>query len=299
MTANPHQTPTPPWVYPGSAYPPPPPPLPPKRPSRFSTRAVAVVAGATLVAGALGGGVGALLAGDDSTTPVTTSALPTSSTEKTDVSAIVDKVAASVVQLTGQVRQGTILGSGVILSPDGRILTNNHVVDGADNLTVTLADGKKVNASVVSTDPAHDLAVVQAEGVSGLTPATFADSDSVRVGDEVIAIGSPLGLQNTVTTGIVSALGREVTASNEDEQQRTPFPMADNDSSEVSYKAIQTDASINQGNSGGPLFNTNGEVIGINSAMYSPVTGPDGSAGSVGIGFAIPSNTAKELIDQS
>ena len=294
-------TPTPPWVYPGSPYPPPFPPQPPrqpKRPSRFSSRAVAVVAGATLVAGALGGGVGALLAGDDSPTPVTTSAQPTSSTEKTDISAIVDKVSGSVVQLTGQVADGTVLGSGVLLSSDGRILTNNHVVADTKGLTVTLADGKKVNASVVSTDPAHDLAIVQADGVSGLTPATFADSDSVRVGDEVIAIGSPLGLQNTVTTGIVSALNREVTASGE-EQQRTPFPMAGDQSSEVSYQAIQTDASINQGNSGGPLFNLNGEVIGINSAMYSPVTGPDGSAGSVGIGFAIPSNTTKELIEQS
>ena len=121
----------------------------------------------------------------------------------------------------------------------------------------------------------------------------------MRVGDEVIAIGSPGGLQGTVTTGIVSALDREVTVPGQEQQQQTRSRYARRAAgSTVSYQAIQTDASINQGNSGGPLFNAAGEVIGINSAIYSPVSGPDGSAGSVGIGFAIPSNVAQQVIDQ-
>jgi putative serine protease PepD len=215
-----------------------------------------------------------------------------------DVSSVVDKVKNSVVQVNVRTATAEGIGSGVIISADGRILTNNHVVSGAEKLTVTLANGKTVEASVVGTDPSSDLAVIQAEGVSGLTPATFGDSDAVAVGDEVIAIGSPGGLQGTVTTGIVSALDRDVTVSAEQERQN-PFPYTRNGSGgSVSYKAIQTDASINQGNSGGPLFNSAGEVIGINSAIYSPVSGPDGSAGSVGIGFAIPSNTAQQVIDK-
>jgi putative serine protease PepD len=122
----------------------------------------------------------------------------------------------------------------------------------------------------------------------------------VKVGDEVVAIGSPGGLQGTVTTGIVSALDRKVTVS-EDEGDQSQFPYTQQDQGSrntTSYQAIQTDAAINQGNSGGPLFNTSGQVVGINSAMYSPVTGQDGSAGSVGIGFAIPSNQAQQVIDK-
>lgn len=270
--------------------------LAPAPPRKIRTGTVAVVAGATLLAGALGGGVGALLGSDDPPAAAPTSAVPTAQDKTTDVSAVVEKVAKSVVEINGRAADGTILGSGVIIGSDGRILTNNHVVANTDDLTVTLADGKKVGASVVATDPERDLAIIQADGVSGLTAATFADSDSVNVGDEVIAIGSPLGLQGSVTTGIVSALNREVTVPGE--QERSQFPLAGNGSGDVSYRAIQTDASINRGNSGGPLFNSAGEVIGINSAMYSPVSGSDGSAGSVGIGFAIPSNDAKKVIDQ-
>src|SRR2546429_374030 len=144
----------------------------------------------------------------------------------------------------------------------------------ADQITVTLSDGRTVDASVVRTDATNDLALIQAKGVSGLTPATLGDSGTVKVGDEVIAIGSPGGLQGTVTTGIVSALNREVTVSGE-EQQQSPFPFSRNGNSTVTYHAIQTDASINQGNSGGPLFNSAGDVIGINSAIYSPVSSPD------------------------
>jgi putative serine protease PepD len=300
MTENPRQAP-PPWTYPGAAYPPP--PLPPKPPRRVRRGTLAVVAAATLVAGGLGGTIGALV-GSDGTTQAATStpiATSTSDTKPTDVSSIVRKVLPSVVQVNVTLPNGEGIGSGVVLSSDGRILTNNHVVDGATSVTVTLSDGRTVDARVLGTDPESDLALVQAEGVSGLTAAKFGDSDSVHVGDEVIAIGSPGGLQGTVTTGIVSALDRKVTVSAEEQQQQSPFPFTRQEQQQggtTSYQAIQTDASINQGNSGGPLFNTAGEVIGINSAMYSPVSSPDGSAGSVGIGFAIPSNHAQQVIDQ-
>lgn len=290
----PQQQPVPPWMYPGRNYPPPPAPAPPRTGGgRFRRNTVALIAAATLAAGGIGGAVGALLGGDDSPAAAPQlNATSTSDTSATDVSSVVERVAPSVVQVDVVTSSGEVLGSGVILSADGRILTNNHVVEGARQITVTLSDGRTVDASVVGTAPETDLAVIQAEGVSGLTPATFADSDDVRVGDQVIAIGSPLGLQNTVTTGIVSAVDRDVNVPAEERG----FSRSGN--TDVSYKAIQTDASINQGNSGGPLFNSAGQVIGINSMIYSPVSGPNGSAGSVGLGFAIPSNTAEQVINQ-
>ncbi|MFI7674677.1 S1C family serine protease [Actinophytocola sp. NPDC049390] len=292
---------TPPWTYPGPAYPPPPVPPRPQPPRRTRRGTVAAVIAATLVAGGLGGTLGAVIGSDgaDAATAATnaTTTSSTTGTEGTDVSAVVAKVMPSVVQVNVATANGEGVGSGVILSSDGRILTNNHVVGDATSLTVTLSDGRTVDAEVLGTDPSSDLALIQAQGVSGLTAATLGDSDSVKVGDEVIAIGSPGGLQGTVTTGIVSALDRKVTVS--EEEQRSPFPFTRQGSGDTtSYQAIQTDAAINQGNSGGPLFNTAGEVVGINSAMYSPVSGPNGSAGSVGIGFAIPSNRAQQVIDQ-
>ncbi|MFD1047966.1 S1C family serine protease, partial [Kibdelosporangium lantanae] len=225
----------------------------------------------------------------------------------TDVSNIASKVLPSVVQVNVQISTaqgvGEGIGSGVILTADGRVLTNNHVVSGAQQVQVKLNDGRTFTAKVVGTDPATDLAVLQLQGASGLTPATLGDSSKVKIGDQVVAIGSPGGLQGTVTTGIVSALNRPVTVS-EDEGQQAPNPYAanpygkNNNGNQTTYQAIQTDASINQGNSGGPLVDSNGNVIGINSAMYSPVSTADGKAGSVGIGFAIPSNTAKTVIDK-
>jgi putative serine protease PepD len=312
MTQN-VQTP-PPWTYPGNPYPPP--PLPPthpaaqtpgqKPPRRFRRGTVAVVAAAALVAGGVGGTVGAFIGSDGASQPAatTTTATTTSSstgTEGTDVSAVVAKVLPSVVQVNVRLANGEGIGSGVLISSDGKILTNNHVVSGAEEVTVTLSDGRTVDATVLGTDPSSDLAVIQAQGVSGLTAATFGNSDDVKVGDEVIAIGSPGGLQGTVTTGIVSALDRKVTVSADDgEQQQQGYPFTDQQQSggTTTYQAIQTDAAINQGNSGGPLFNSEGQVVGINSAMYSPVTGADGSAGSVGIGFAIPGNQAQQVIDK-
>ncbi|HEU5472190.1 MAG TPA: trypsin-like peptidase domain-containing protein [Actinophytocola sp.] len=281
-----------PWMTPVA------PPTPPAPPRRVRRGTVALAAAVTLVAGGLGGAVGALVFAPDSPVAVSTgaSAQPVSANAPTDVTAVVAKVMPSVVQVNVSAGGSQGVGSGVIISTDGKILTNNHVVSGADQITVTLSDGRTVPAAVTGTDPSNDLAVLTAQGVDGLTAATLGDSGAVKIGDEVIAIGSPGGLQGTVTTGIVSALDREVNVP-DSERSQSPYPFSRGGADpSVSYHAIQTDASINQGNSGGPLFNAAGQVIGINSAIYSPVSGPDGAAGSVGIGFAIPINSAKEVI---
>ncbi|MCP2243765.1 putative serine protease PepD [Lentzea aerocolonigenes] len=251
---------------------------------KFWRRTAPMLTAAALVAGLFGGVTGAVIASPDSPAASSSVAAQTVSNQSTvDWTTTASAVLPSVVQVN--VANG--LGSGVILTADGKILTNNHVVaSSGGRLTVTLNDGREVPATVVSTDPASDLAVVQATGVSGLTPIKWADSDSVKVGDAVMAIGSPSGLQGTVTTGIVSALDRKVTVPGEGRR-----------ASSVSYQAIQTDASINPGNSGGALVNAAGELIGINSAIYSPASS-SGEAGSVGIGFAIPSNTAKQIVDK-
>ncbi|QQQ75585.1 trypsin-like peptidase domain-containing protein [Saccharothrix sp. 6-C] len=258
----------------------------------WQRRTGAVVASAALAAavfgGVTGGVVGAMNASPVAQTPVSSQvAMNASST--VDVSGVAARVLPSVVQVNVVSAQGQGLGSGVVLSADGRILTNNHVVAGAQQVTVTLSDGRTVDATVVGADASSDLAVVQAAGVSGLTPAKFGDSDQVKIGDEVVAIGSPEGLQGTVTSGIVSALDRTVTVPGTSTGRRG--------SSAVSYQAIQTDASINPGNSGGPLVDAAGEVVGINSAIYSPAS-DSGQAGSVGIGFAIPANQVRQIIDQ-
>jgi putative serine protease PepD len=251
---------------------------------KFWRRTAPMMTVAALVAGLFGGVTGAVVAAPDNTPASSSVVAQTVSNQSTvDWTSTASKVLPSVVQ----VNVGNGLGSGVILSADGKILTNNHVVAASGGrLTVTLNDGREVPATVVSTDPSSDLAVIQASGVSGLTPIKWADSDSVRVGDAVMAIGSPSGLQGTVTTGIVSALDRKVTVPGEGRR-----------ASSVSYQAIQTDASINPGNSGGALVNAAGELVGINSAIYSPASS-GGEAGSVGIGFAIPSDTAKQIVDK-
>jgi serine protease Do len=167
--------------------------------------------------------------------------------------------------------QQTGVGTGFIISASGDIVTNNHVVEGANKVTVKLSDGTSLEAKVVGTDPATDLALIRVEAGRDLPFVQWGDSTALRVGQDVVAIGNPFGLGNTVTTGIVSALGRDINAG--------PF---DN--------LIQTDAAINRGNSGGPLFDAQGRVIGINTAIFSP------TGGSVGIGFAVPSETAKAVI---
>ncbi|MGL4861418.1 MAG: serine endoprotease DegP [Enterobacteriaceae bacterium] len=167
------------------------------------------------------------------------------------------------------------LGSGVIINADkGYVVTNNHVVENADKITVKLSDGRKFDAKVIGKDPRSDIALIQIKGASNLTAIKMADSDNLQVGDFTVAIGNPFGLGETVTSGIVSALGR----SGLNSQNYENF--------------IQTDAAINRGNSGGALLNLNGELIGINTAILAP------GGGNIGIGFAIPSNMVKNLTQQ-
>jgi S1-C subfamily serine protease len=170
-------------------------------------------------------------------------------------------------------QQGT--GSGFVIDRQGHIVTNNHVVENADTLEVTLADKTKVPAQVVGRDPSNDLSVIKIDvPQESLYPLKLGDSDQLLVGQTAIAIGNPFGLEQTVTTGVVSSLGRTLRAQN----------------GRLMSGIIQTDAAINPGNSGGPLLNSRGEVIGINTAIFSP------SGGSVGVGFAVPVNTAKRLV---
>lgn len=173
----------------------------------------------------------------------------------------------------GQQRRQSGVGSGFIVDKDGTILTNFHVVDGSEKLSVTLADGKSYNAKVIGKDQKSDIAVIKIDAGRELPAAPLGDSDRVEVGEWVMAIGNPFGLDHTVTSGIVSAKGRNI--------GQGPY---DN--------FIQTDASINPGNSGGPLINLRGEVVGINTAIFSQ------SGGNIGIGFAIPSNAVRELLPQ-
>jgi len=193
-------------------------------------------------------------------------------------------VLPSVVSIEVSHAEGEGSGSGFVLRQDGYVLTNNHVVAGAQggSLVVQFADGTELPGTVVGATPEYDLAVVKVE-TTGLTPLALGDSDEVVVGDPVVAIGAPLGLVGTVTTGIVSALNRPVVAGD--------------DGGTAFINAIQTDAAINPGNSGGPLVNARGEVVGINSAI-AQLPGRLTSVGSIGLGFAIPSNQARRTAEQ-
>jgi putative serine protease PepD len=205
---------------------------------------------------------------------------------------VVSAVDQEVVSITVRGQQQADEGSGVVVSSDGLILTNNHVIAaaaGGGSVQVTFTNGKTVSATIVKADPQEDLALVQAQGVSGLKAATFGDSNNLQIGDTVIAIGNELGLSNSVSAGIVSALHRQVTVGGEGGGSQSVTQ-----SSATTYgDAIQTDASTNQGDSGGALFNMAGQVVGINSAI---ATGSSGSTGSVGIGFAISSNDAQKFV---
>ncbi|WP_168801734.1 S1C family serine protease [Glycomyces buryatensis] len=194
---------------------------------------------------------------------------------------IVNEVSPSVVTIVTDAAEG----SGVVYSDDGYIVTNNHVVDGAQSVEVRFSDGSSADAEIVATDATQDLAVIQVSGGEDLTPVAFGDSDSLQVGDVTVAIGSPLGLEGTVTTGIVSALNRSMTVAGEDSQMQSA-------QGTTLSGLIQTDAAINMGNSGGALVNGNGELVGINSAIATT------ESGSIGLGFAIPSNTVKDVVDQ-
>jgi putative serine protease PepD len=214
--------------------------------------------------------------------------------------AVASAVEPSVVSV--QVRAGNSggEGSGVVLDSEGRILTNNHVVsEGTGNaqIRVVLSDGRGYPATIVGTDPATDLAVIKLSTVpSGLKPATLGDSAAVKIGDPVMAAGNPLGLSDTVTTGIVSALNRPVSTRDQG-GGRNPFGFGGQTSEPVVTNAIQTDAAINPGNSGGALVDAGGRVIGITSSIASLSNG-SGQAGNIGLGFAIPINEAKQIADQ-
>jgi putative serine protease PepD len=248
-----------------------------------------------LLAGLVGGGVGALGASaldDEPTTATVTDVepLPVDSAPlragNTSVVAVADALLPSVVQI--KVRngdeQGT--GSGFVLDARGHVVTNDHVVDvaGSDGqISVVLDDGDERRATVVGRSPSYDLAVIEVADADALSPARMGSSGRLRVGEPVVAIGSPLGLTSTVTSGIISALSRPVRAGGVGE------------SSYIS--AIQTDAAINPGNSGGPLVNFAGQVIGVNSAIAT-VGGSDGDAGNIGVGFAIPIDQVRRTVQQ-
>lgn len=202
-----------------------------------------------------------------------------------DWSAVAKEVSDSVVAIDVATSDGEAKGSGVVISDKGYIATNNHVISGAQQIQVTLASGAVYSAKVVGTDTTTDLAVIKLDNPpSDLKVAEFADSDNLAVGEAVMAIGNPLGYDDTATTGIVSALNRPVTVT-------------DDDNNAIVTNAVQIDAAINPGNSGGPTFNAAGQVIGINSSIASTASS-SGTAGSIGIGFAIPSNLVKRVANE-
>ncbi|WP_424918485.1 trypsin-like peptidase domain-containing protein [Streptomyces sp. wa1064] len=251
----------------------------------------------TLVASGIGGGVGAYIERNGG---LTTVELPQADRDNGDrapesVAGIAASALPSVVTLhvSGTAESGT--GTGFVLDGQGHILTNNHVVAPAGSsgdITVTFSSGETASAELVGKDSGYDLAVVKVRGVSGLKPLPLGNSDNVQVGDPVVAIGAPFDLSNTVTSGIISAKQRPITAGGEK-----------GDGSDISYvDALQTDAPINPGNSGGPLVDTQAHVIGINSAIRAAdsARGPEagGQSGSIGLGFAIPINQGKRVAEE-
>jgi putative serine protease PepD len=279
----------PPPAAPGAA---PTPPAPPSQPGGARSRRTVLTAAA--VAAVVGGGVGAgtvaLL--DDNNTTVTAGlshSTQTAPAVKVDgtVSAAAAKIGPSVVTINIATSQEQDTGSGVIIRSDGYILTNNHVIANGTSgvaIAVTLKDGRTATAKVVGKDPSDDLAVIKI-GISGLTAASFASSGSLVVGQTVVAVGAPLGLSDTVTSGIVSNVAR-------------PVQTGDTAQDRAVFNAVQTDAAINPGNSGGPLVNLAGDVVGINAAIAQgglQVPGQQSQSGNIGIGFAIPSDEASRI----
>ena len=250
------------------------PPSPPMRSRHLATTALVALA---LALGALGGSTLGVIAGARWLAPLAAPvSLPAPATlpavsASTSIGEVYRRVGPAVVELGVSGQGGRGSGSGVVVDPSGLIITTNHVVAQASRITVRFRDGTNSSAAVLRTDPANDLALLRVDLPPSSTVAPLGDSDQVQVGDDVIAIGNPFGLEQTLTQGIVSAVQRD---------WRPDAP----------HGLIQTDAPINPGNSGGPLFNARGEVIGITSMIASPVPG------SVGIGFAVPSNTARQLL---
>ncbi|WP_051853061.1 S1C family serine protease [Streptomyces aureocirculatus] len=276
---------------------------------------VALLAAVALAAAAVGGGaayaVQTLTGGNDGSDGArNVNGTSVSTGSKGTVAGVASAVSPSIVEIKATGGAGKSTGSGVIITSDGEIVTNNHVVSGASEITVQTSDGKTYKAEIVGTDSKKDLALIKLEGASGLRAASLGDSDDVQVGQEVVAIGSPEGLTGTVTSGIISALDRDVTVSadpgrGQEQQPGDGWPFefggeqfnGDTGSSKTTYKALQTDASLNPGNSGGALIDMSGNIVGINSAMYAPSSAQAGAqqaaSGSVGLGFAIPINTVK------
>ncbi|REK85484.1 PDZ domain-containing protein, partial [Streptomyces inhibens] len=275
-------------------------PVVPPPPGVRRSRRGLLVAGAValaLLAGGVGGGIGAYVEryGGINDIKLPQAAGDEGGRKPDSVAGIAQTALPGVVTIhvRGNAEQGT--GTGFVLDRQGHILTNNHVVEPAGTggeISVTFSGGQTAKAKVVGRDGGYDLAVVQVEGVSGLRPLTLGNSDSVQVGDPVVAIGAPYDLANTVTSGIISAKQRPITAGGEK-----------GDGSDISYvDALQTDAPINPGNSGGPLVDAKARVIGINSAIRAADSGsgPDGGGqgGSIGLGFAIPINQAKRVAEE-
>ncbi|WP_084549730.1 S1C family serine protease [Actinomadura rifamycini] len=264
----------PPAVRPAAAWPQAVPPVAPPpgragRPGRRPRGVVVTAIAAAAVTGALAGTAGAVLVRDGGASVVTQSAAgPVDGAG--DLSGVAARVLPSVVQIEAASGGGRSGGSGFVIDGAGHVLTNAHVVGGSDDVTVVLPDRRRLDARVVGSDTANDLAVLAVPASEAPPPLTFGRSADARVGDPVLAIGSPLGLAGTVTAGVVSAPRREVRLGPRERQI-----------------ALQTDASINPGNSGGPLVNARGEVIGVNTAIATVRGG-----GSIGIGFAIPADRA-------
>jgi putative serine protease PepD len=246
---------------------------------RGAPRTVALLATVAVLAGGAGGAAGAAAADDDAPAQPSPGEAVQTSFETGPVADVAAQVLPSVVSIEVRTRQGSGSGSGVVLDDDGHVLTNNHVVErGTDGeISVVFSDGRRSAAEVVGLDPVTDLAVLDVADDEGLEPIAVGRSGDVRVGDAVVAVGSPLGLSGTVTTGIVSALDRTV---------RT-------DPQNPLLGAIQTDAAINPGNSGGALVDDQGRLIGINTAIST-----SGGGGSIGLGFAIPVDQARSVAEQ-
>jgi putative serine protease PepD len=296
---------------------PPAPPAPPagqsfqkQEPPRRERRGLAGTAGVALLAAVLAsGGTYAVTQLTESPTPTTTTSSTTTQNQGSsptviqgsatapDWTAVAKAVSPSVVSIDVTTQQGSGAGSGVILDNNGHVLTNNHVVGDATGngaISVTLADGRTYGATIVGTDPSTDLAVIKLTSApSDLTPISLGDSSILKVGDPVMAVGNPLGLSGTVTTGIVSALNRPVSTS-----ESSPSPDGQTSSDTVVSNAIQTSAAINPGNSGGALVNAKGELIGINSAIASLGAAQGSQSGNIGIGFAIPVKEARSISEQ-
>jgi putative serine protease PepD len=286
----------------------------PRRPGWFGVAGVAVAS--ALAASALTAGLVGAFGQDTSSSTGSTSSSGSGSSQIQGVSettvnwqAVVSAVAPSVVSVTVTGQAGEAEGSGIVYDTSGHIVTNNHVVSGLGTgatIKVTLSDGREYDATIVGTDAATDLAVIElTDPPSDLTAATFADSDDVVAGQAVMALGNPLGLSGSATTGIVSALNRPVLTTTEDESQSTdPFGQQFGQQQQTTGEtaatnAIQTDAAINPGNSGGALLDSSGQVIGINSSIASlSSTSSESQSGSIGLGFAIPSNEVKMIADQ-